>query len=242
MGKAAQRKRNTHKAADTPPSAKSHMPQLSKMLKYWLPYIEKIGVENFGYNDSHMGVKVIITKHYCGYDASEALKGGEYIVNLACTRADIYADYTSRNKLTKDDIEYLFVCSICHQFYDEELLYLLSKYAKCLTDEEHWELITQYWTLQELNCNEERKETWRKVFSLRSPISHLTEELPETFIAYRGASSEGFSWSLSKETAEWFANRFSDDSDAEVQEQVFNRADALFYTNNRSEQEVVILN
>lgn len=213
---------------------------LKKSFDFWKPYVDLIGKENFFYNFSDNNMpSFVITKHYCGFDASEAT-GGEYVRDVAIRRAEYYKEVMSKDNLTKDDVSSLFVNSVCHQFYDEELLNILTKYAHCFSDEEHWEMITDYWVLQEMNTNGERLENWKKIFNLRPRINKLVEKLPETFTAYRAGDESGFSWSLSKETAEWFQNRFSDVYETEIHQREFKRDEILFYTNSRNEQEVVV--
>ena len=218
----------------------THPQLLRHSVEFWMPYINKLGGENFFYKPSDDGMpNFIISKHYCGWDASLA-EGGEYVRDVAIRRAEYYNEYMAKIDITADDVHSLFINSICEQYYDEELLFLLTKYAHCFSDEEHWDLITHYWVLQEMNCDGDRQETWNSVFNLRPRISKLVDELPETFTAYRAGNENGFSWTLSFETAEWFKNRFSDYYETEIHQREFKREDAIFYTNSRNEQEVVI--
>ena len=218
----------------------NHPQLLRHSVEFWMPYINKLGGENFFYKPSDDGMpNFIISKHYCGWDTSLA-EGGEYVRDVAIRRAEYYNEYMAKIDITADDVHSLFINSICEQYYDEELLFLLTKYAHCFSDEEHWDLITHYWVLQEMNCDGDRQETWNSVFNLRPRISKLVDELPETFTAYRAGNENGFSWTLSFETAEWFKNRFSDYYETEIHQREFKREDAIFYTNSRNEQEVVI--
>ena len=70
------------------------------------------------------------------------------------------------------------------------------------------------------------------------------ESLPETFIVYRGIqigeNPIGFSWTIKKSTAIWFANRFDNEND-QVCEMKINKNDVVFYSNERSEFEIVLL-
>jgi hypothetical protein len=68
----------------------------------------------------------------------------------------------------------------------------------------------------------------------------------EHFTIYRGVSgfspnrrNRGWSWSLSKETAEWFANRFGFFGDPAVYQAEIDRREVLAYVNDRQEQEIL---
>lgn len=68
------------------------------------------------------------------------------------------------------------------------------------------------------------------------------ENLPDTFTVYRGlqenAQEDGLSWTLSKDVAEWFANRF--DNEGEIIEKVIHKSEVIAYFNDRDEEEVVL--
>lgn len=67
--------------------------------------------------------------------------------------------------------------------------------------------------------------------------------LPDIVTIYRGVRSEdykyGFSWTLSKSKAEWFATRFERDTPILLKTTV-SREDILCYTDNRNEREIII--
>ena len=69
------------------------------------------------------------------------------------------------------------------------------------------------------------------------------DSLPEQVVVYRGylqgKNKTGFSYTLNKERAEWFANRFS--GDGKVYERTVRKDKIVAYTNRRDEQEVIIL-
>ncbi len=213
-----------------------------EQLKYWMKYIKLIGINNFFYKEPQHGMPHIIdTKHYVGWDSTFS-EDNDFILNGACKRAEMYNETIAKENLAYEQIDKLFVIAITHQYYDEELLFILTKYQHCLSDKEHWKLITDYWIMQELNCDGERAVTWKKVFNLRKALPSLTKELPKTFTAYRYGKGSGYSWTLDKGVAEWYKRRFEGITDREaLHERRFKRDDALFYTNNRNEQEVVIL-
>lgn len=68
------------------------------------------------------------------------------------------------------------------------------------------------------------------------------EKLPDTFTVYRGlqenAQEDGLSWTLSKDVAEWFANRF--DNEGEVIEKVIHKSEVIAYFSDRDEEEIVL--
>lgn len=70
----------------------------------------------------------------------------------------------------------------------------------------------------------------------------IIEELPSEFIVYRGlmdkASKNGLSWTLSKETAIWFATRFN--KRGKVYQAIVNKKDILAYISERNEEEIII--
>ena len=70
-------------------------------------------------------------------------------------------------------------------------------------------------------------------------------KLPEEIEIYRGAkkglNEEGLSWTLDREKAEWFANRFErEDEEGIVLTRTVKKKDIAFYTNRRGEDEVVV--
>ena len=110
---------------------------------------------------------------------------------------------------------------------------------------EYWELINFLWTDTE-NVYE-NKDYWEQLLFLEFSDSHLMmneedfkffDELPNTIKIYRGGvDDKGYSWSLDKEKAEWFANRFN--FDYEVFEKTINKSDVIAYLNDRNEDEII---
>lgn len=66
--------------------------------------------------------------------------------------------------------------------------------------------------------------------------------LPETIMVYRGiqkdATTNALSWTLDKNVAEWFANRFN--NNGTVVEVTINKKYVFAYINGRNEKEVVV--
>ena len=69
------------------------------------------------------------------------------------------------------------------------------------------------------------------------------DDLPDgEFRIYRGGTPNGFSWSLDKGIAEWFATRFKSIGIVDkVYTMLVTKAEVLWYTDERNEQEVVLI-
>ena len=65
--------------------------------------------------------------------------------------------------------------------------------------------------------------------------------LENEFIVYRGYThwENGYSYTLDKERAVWFANRFG--QNGKVKEMLVRKEDVFAYTNSREENEIIIL-
>lgn len=113
------------------------------------------------------------------------------------------------------------------------------------TKEDYWDLISWLW--QDTENVYENLDTWIELLTLEFSDPQLMmnnkekevyNKLPEIVKVYRGGvDDKGLSWSLSKEKAEWFANRF--DFGYEVFEKDINKSDILAYLNGRQEQEII---
>lgn len=240
--------KKNHQCKHTKEEKRTHMnthgtnSALDNWDKFWEPYVKKIGKKNFHCSEFVVqGMTKICSKHYCEVlqDNLEPRTLFDAALKEACERADRYEALISKDTITHEEIKECLYCVEKH-FHQELLLVLLKKFAHCVSEEDHWSLIADCWIRQEFNCSGDKRDTWRKVFNLRKSIPCLTEELPDTFTAYRAGSADGFSWTLSKEKAEWFQERFSAHYEVEIHERVFKREDALFYTNEREEEEVII--
>jgi len=82
---------------------------------------------------------------------------------------------------------------------------------------------------------------WKSIFnSIKEGFQSTMENLPEFITIYRGYCSEndkGISWTLSKEVADFFANRFGEAG--KVKSITINKNKAWGYTNNRNEEEII---
>ena len=92
-------------------------------------------------------------------------------------------------------------------------------------------------------------EVWDEIFNSMSGYSWMEsgdraaiEALPETFTVYRGVCEDGdYSWTLSSDVADFFANRGTHNSTGEVISRQVSKQDVWAYTDARTEQEVLIL-
>jgi hypothetical protein len=126
----------------------------------------------------------------------------------------------------------------------------LWQHADLLPDSEFWSLAGEVWIDSENIWQKDR--LWRAI--LRQPREHpeffMGEEdhealllLPKTLTIYRGAQTglneHGLSWTLDRERAEWFANRF-EKADPIVLEREIPKADIFAYLTGRGEEEIVL--
>lgn len=120
----------------------------------------------------------------------------------------------------------------------------------------YFELLGDVW-MQIENVHQTSDRTWEELFTgpkgatlaaQRAMMSkrerELLDAMPKRFVVYRGtreqfSESGGWSWSLSRKVATWFARRFKN-PDAVVLFAHVNRSDALAYLTGRSEQEVIV--
>jgi hypothetical protein len=123
-----------------------------------------------------------------------------------------------------------------------------------LTAEEYWDLFLDGWVTGEHNSTGEHLEIWVEIINdAEHPVPDKHKEgLPEgEFKIYRGGDSWGLSWTLSKEKAVWFQERKLHENMIHnpnpqkelgpLSEKTITKDDAVFYNNEREEQEVVIL-
>jgi|TARA_R110000824_G_scaffold56130_1_gene153931 hypothetical protein len=108
-----------------------------------------------------------------------------------------------------------------------------------LGDAEYWEFLANVWTDTENAW--QNLDVWRKLwnsFRTRPPL-----ELPvdTRFVTiYRGVrdlTHDGLSWTLNRDSAKWFGNRFGS---GYLLEATVLTSDILFYSNERNEEEVLL--
>jgi len=89
------------------------------------------------------------------------------------------------------------------------------------------------------------REIWQSLFERLPPEHRNTETLPAKVILYRGTDApagkdRGFSWTLNKEKAKWFAERWCrENKPGRVRAIEVLREGIMLYTDERSEQECV---
>jgi len=113
------------------------------------------------------------------------------------------------------------------------------------TKEDYWKLISWLW--QDTESVYENLDTWIELLTqmfddpqlmMNDKEKKVYNNLPETVTIYRGGiDDKGLSWSLSKETAEWFANRF--DKGYQVFTKDISKSQILAYLDGRNEKEII---
>jgi len=99
------------------------------------------------------------------------------------------------------------------------------------------EMITEVWI--DAESPGINRDVWLMLFA-RIPNDSL-DKLPEKLTIYRGTVPEdenGISWTLDRKTAEFFAKRFNNGNGI-VKTLEIAKEDALFYSNDRGEQEII---
>jgi hypothetical protein len=113
---------------------------------------------------------------------------------------------------------------------------------KQMDEDEWWDLLIGVWTdCEGIFQSPFGLNLFIKMFGWVERSLKNYKELPEgEFTIYRGGTSTGHSWSLSREVGEFFSNRFGELSTGKIHQKTITKDDVLFYTNNREEQEVVL--
>jgi hypothetical protein len=214
-----------------------------EQLQFWRPYIELIGEDNFVIKKASRGpMDFVHSKHYVGFDVSSLGQSGEPNRTVAIHRENEYRQLLSKPALTADDIDTIFTGLVEKAYFDSELVFILTEHNSQLSDEEYWNVVIDCWCRQEFTTAGGRGDNWRTIFDHRLRPESLIADLPDTFVAYRAGEEDGFSWTLDESVADWFRQRFEEQfDDVPMHKRTFERTDAVFYTNRRKEQEVVIL-
>lgn len=124
---------------------------------------------------------------------------------------------------------------------------------KQMSEKDFWRLFMDIWSDSE-NIYA-LKAIWIHLIRLKEKPNFdlvITDEdrptfdaLPDTFTVYRGTDdsedddTDSLSWTIDKEQAQWFANRWSKDEPV-VLEREISKSDVLSYYNGRSEKEIII--
>lgn len=209
-------------------------------LTFWGPYVAKLGFKDFGTSGM-----MIISKFYTGPDISQSVAAEQYAIaqrDQFINISDMYQAIVVKDKLTRDDLQQIFML-VTKPYFDIEMVELIKQNKLDVTDEEYWDVVKSIWQRQEFNTSvASRRKNWIKILRHRPKDIKSLEELPDTFTAYRAGDLKGFSWTLDEDKALWFQRRFSQQwGEIPLHEKTFNRDDAVFYTADRGEQEVVII-
>jgi hypothetical protein len=119
-----------------------------------------------------------------------------------------------------------------------------------LDDEQYWELLGDIWTDSENIW--QNKIIWgalltsdrpKREFFMNEDERAEFEKLPENLTIYRGyqprKNKVGYSYTISKDKATWFAHRFH--KDGEVDTKKVNKGRVFAYLSRRNESEVLII-
>lgn len=206
----------------------------------WRPYIDLIGEDNIKFSGMLVKSPFYSGMNFCLSETPAQFLSSQ--VNNIVARAIRYNEIIQKDTLDDDDLSEIFASLVVKQFLDQYLSSLITTHKIAQTDDEWWDMVVMCWTRQEFNTDGVRKDRWRKIFSFRKPVPFLTADLPDMFTAFRAGDEDGFSWTLDEGTARWFEQRFKEQfGQIPFHERVFSKENALFYTNSRNEQEVVIL-
>ena len=181
------------------------------------------------------------------------LYDGQGIFN-ALEDTDRYCDYlktfASRAIEPCEDIE--GILGYVRKSYRLTFLSFMQK-EKIITKKECGNLLAGQWTLIEV-MNHDTNVTKNQILSwikeadkdllMDSEELALYNAFPEVATIYRGCGKptgkKGLSWTTNKQKAEWFADRFKEKKSGFVYRANIRREDIVFYTDSRSEQEVVV--
>ena len=86
---------------------------------------------------------------------------------------------------------------------------LLPNYQKNLTNKEHWQIIIETWSKSEHNSQVQNREKWIDILTMRNPIKHFKKNLNDNIKIYRAGSEDGLSWTIKKEIAIEFQQRYN---------------------------------
>tara|TARA_Y100000768_G_scaffold386284_1_gene374323 strand:+ start:583 stop:1050 length:468 start_codon:yes stop_codon:yes gene_type:complete len=127
---------------------------------------------------------------------------------------------------------------------------LLPNYQKTLTDNEHWQIIINTWSMSEHNSQIHNRDKWIDILTLRNPIKYFKKNLGYSTKVYRAGNKNGFSWTLNRDKAIEFQKRYTtnnpiyyskESKDVQIISKQVQYDDVKFYNNLRDEEEIVII-
>ena len=130
-------------------------------------------------------------------------------------------------------------------------LWALGQIEYRLDDDDYWPLLRDVWVdseniWQNLEEWQDRlnEDRWGSHLMMDDEERAVYDALPEQVTVYRGAinglNERSLSWTLDKERAEWFANRFDRDGGPIVLTGVVAKDEIRAYIASRGEQEILV--
>lgn len=117
-----------------------------------------------------------------------------------------------------------------------------------LSEKDFAEILVDYWSASGIaDAPKENFLLWfkeaNKAYLMNKREQKKFDKLPERVTIYRGVNNPdykyGFSWTIDKRIANWFANRY-EDKESYVYECIVDKKDILCYLDIRNEKEVII--
>lgn len=186
-----------------------------------------------------------------GYSAY--VKDGETVpINImeSDENLELVRKYVENNIKSCNSISRIFM-----MFQKSYRLTFLKYVKKYLTKKEFAEQLKDVWIMSEnpnndVNVSIGTLVRWfqsaDKKYLMNEEEYEIYENLPDQVRVYCGVNKfenpKGLSWTLSLDTAKWFANRWSHDGseDGYIQTALVNKSDVLAYFGDRGESEVII--
>lgn len=143
----------------------------------------------------------------------------KFASEMNCLNDFVKFVYEPKNDIPYTDIQIIKGLSYAYQMTEKP-----SMYSDVITD---W--IYRLWGV-------------RNKFMSNSEFKTL-KQLPKKLKVYRGADADGLSWTLSKNTAEWFNNRNikMGNPNSIVMEKWISKDDVYAYLGTRGEEEIILL-
>lgn len=139
---------------------------------------------------------------------------------------------------------------LIHCLFDKDMLStnIFARIKECLSEKDYAEILVDYWST--LGITDESKSkflSWfkeaNKEYLMNKREQKKFDKLPERITIYRGVNNPkfkyGFSWTIDKRIASWFANRY-ENKESYVYECTVDKKDILCYLDIRNEKEVII--
>jgi len=170
-------------------------------------------------------------------------KTNQLIILTEKNKDEVLQSYREKFMECKDPLHIWFMMN---KPYRLSMLFLLRQY---LNEKEFNKVLKYSWTSVEFPHQMDNMDIFFMFTKSSKNLLMTTQEfkkyvsLPDIVAVYRGiqgrkAKVHGFSWTLDRKKAEWFANRFS--KKGSVYSALISKNDIYMYTNARSEEEIVL--